>query len=72
MTRKLLRMAETSRIIDCSYSRTASLIRMGILPAVRLGRQIRVDPNKLQVFIEQGGQALPGGRKRGSLDDQAK
>ena len=64
MNRKLLKISEASNIINCSRSRTAALVRMGILPAVRLGRQIRIDPNKSQAFIEQGGQPLPGGWKR--------
>lgn len=38
--------------------------RQGILPAVRLGRHIRVDREVLDEWIKNGGQSLPGGWKR--------
>jgi hypothetical protein len=40
------------------------MIRRGILPGVRLGRQVRIDPEALAAFIETGGKALPGGWRR--------
>jgi putative molybdopterin biosynthesis protein len=38
--------------------------RCGLLPIVRLGRQIRVEEARLMSWIESGGRALPGGWKR--------
>ena len=35
--------------------RVYELVRVGHLPAVRLGRQIRFDPAKIRAFIEAGG-----------------
>jgi hypothetical protein len=53
-----------SRRVGVSIGRFYDLVRAGIFPpgvVVRLGRQIRVDPKKLEHFIETGGKALPGG-----------
>jgi hypothetical protein len=38
--------------------------RCGLLPTVRMGRQIRVEEALLMSWIEPGGRALPGGWKR--------
>ena len=38
--------------------------RCGLLPIVRMGRQIRVEEARLMSWIESGGRALPGGWKR--------
>jgi hypothetical protein len=43
------------------------MARCGILPAgvvVKLGRHWRVNPERLEEFIDNGGQALPGGWRR--------
>lgn len=62
--KRLLRVPEVARILDTSEGRIYEMARQGILPTVRLGRQIRVDRKALDTFIEGGGQALPGGWKR--------
>lgn len=41
--------------------RIYDLCRRGIFPHVRLGRQIRFDPEQVEAWIAAGGQALPGG-----------
>lgn len=63
--KKLLRMEEVAEILDVSLGRAYELARLGLLPVVKLGRQLRVDGGKLTAWIEQGGQALPGSWKRG-------
>jgi excisionase family DNA binding protein len=55
MKRKLLTLPEAAEILDLSYAGTARLARKGILQIVKIGRQVRVDPNQLDTFIEQGG-----------------
>jgi excisionase family DNA binding protein len=55
---------EVARILKVKPSRVQELVRHGILPHFRLGRQIRIDRQQLQNFIERGGQALPGGWRR--------
>ncbi len=64
MNQKLLTLAEGAEICAVTYARMAEMARTGMVPAVRLGRQIRLDPEKLAVFIEQGGKPLPGGWRR--------
>jgi excisionase family DNA binding protein len=53
--------------LNITEQRAYQLAREGILPEgviVRLGRQIRIDPDELEKFIRGGGQALPGGWKK--------
>jgi excisionase family DNA binding protein len=60
----LLSLKDACKILNVTYARGASLARDGILPVVRLGRQVRVDPNRLARFVEGGGKAFPGGWRR--------
>lgn len=55
--RKLLTLQQAAEILNFSYAGAARLARMGILPIVRIGRQVRVDPDQLDNFIGQGGAA---------------
>jgi len=67
MTRKLLKMTEVAAILNVKLDRVYQMAREGILPSgviVRLGRQLRVDEERLHQFISDGGQALPGGWKK--------
>jgi hypothetical protein len=64
---KLESVAFGSKRIGVSLNRFYDLVRLGIIPpgvVVRLGRHIRVNPEKLEAFIENGGQALPGGWRK--------
>lgn len=58
---KLLKMREVAERLDTRLDRVYDMARLGLLPVVRLGRQIRVDPEALDAFIRGGGAALPGG-----------
>jgi excisionase family DNA binding protein len=62
--RQLLDLKQTAAILNISYARAADLARAGLLPVVRLGRQVRVDPQQLETFIAHGGKNLPGGWRR--------
>jgi excisionase family DNA binding protein len=62
MVDTLLNLQETARILNLSYWSTAELVRCGMLPAVRLGRTIRVSPDALMDFIASGGK--PGRRRQ--------
>ena len=64
MSRKLLRIPTVAQILDVTEDRVYSLAREGVLPHVRLGRQIRVDNDALETFINDGGKALPGGWRK--------
>jgi excisionase family DNA binding protein len=64
VTKELLTLDQTAKVLRVKYARAAELAREGVLPVVRLGRQIRVDPDQLSDFVSKGGKALPGGWKR--------
>jgi len=62
MSPALLRMPVVATILDVDLQRAYEMARTGLLPGVvRLGRQIRVDRQKLQQFIDSGGAPLPKG-----------
>ena len=56
---KLLRLAEVASMLDVPAARVYEMARRGILPVVRMGRQLRVDPEQLEGWIAAGGQSLP-------------
>jgi excisionase family DNA binding protein len=66
MSAKLLTVPEVAQHLQVTNARVYELVREGTVQAVRLGRQIRINPTILQDFIDRGGAALPGGWKRQS------
>ena len=56
---RLLNVKEVAKRLDLSLPRVYELARGGILPVVRLGRQIRVDEGRLIAWINDGGRASP-------------
>ena len=63
---RLLTMKDVAQRLGISLQRTYEMGRLGLLPVVRLGRQIRVEEGRLASWIESGGRGLPGGWKRNS------
>lgn len=61
---QLLRIPEVAKTLSISPERAYGLVRSGVLPVVRLVRQLRVDPNALAEWVGRGGKALPGGWRR--------
>jgi excisionase family DNA binding protein len=56
MCKRLLKIEEVASIINVSIQRAYELLRIGIIPCVRLGtRQVRVSEEVLNKWIEQGG-----------------
>jgi excisionase family DNA binding protein len=60
----MLTMHEVADRLGVSLQRAYEMGRTGLLPIVRMGRQIRVEEGRLTSWIESGGRALPGGWKR--------
>lgn len=60
----LLTMEQAAKILNVTYYRMADLVRQNVVPAVRLGRQVRIDPDAFDEFIRGGGKSLPGGWRR--------
>ena len=55
---------EVAEFCGLTRDQAYQLARNGILPVVRFGRQIRVDPEELEQWIKNGGQAYPGGWRK--------
>lgn len=53
--RRLWTAQETAERLNVRLHRAYELIREGQIPAVRIGRQVRVDPAALEDFIRSGG-----------------
>ncbi|MGD1149134.1 MAG: helix-turn-helix domain-containing protein [Thermoanaerobaculaceae bacterium] len=61
---QLLRVEKVAELLDTSTARVYELIRLRLLPAVRLGRQVRVAQEALDEWVRNGGQPLAGGWRR--------
>lgn len=55
---KLLRIPEVAELLSVSEARAYALVRAGLIPVVRLGRQIRIDPVRLDAWMRDGGASL--------------
>lgn len=55
---RLITAEQVARIMNVSVHRVYRLVRLGLLPGVRLGRQVRFDEDALREFIESGGRSL--------------
>ena len=62
MSEKLLTVAEAAKILGVPRPRMYELLRLNLVPGrVQLGRQIRINPSILRIFLESGGRGLNGG-----------
>ena len=61
---QLLHIPEVAKILSITPERAYELARSGLLPVVRIGRQLRVDPNTLAEWLKMGGRALPAVGRR--------
>jgi excisionase family DNA binding protein len=65
MPTKLLSAAEVAEILGISQPRVYEIAREGLCAGVvRIGRQVRFHPEKLDDWVEAGGTALGGGWRR--------
>ncbi len=55
---KVITAKAVATILGVSVYRVYELVRLGLLPSVRLGRQIRFDEDALQRWIASGGASL--------------
>lgn len=56
--RQLLTMPQVAEILGVREQKVYIMARQGMFPVVRLGRQLRTDPDKLQEWIDRGGQTI--------------
>jgi excisionase family DNA binding protein len=52
---RLMTAKETAEILQVALPRVYELARHGLLPCVRMGRQIRFDEEKLREWVMRGG-----------------
>lgn len=52
---RLKKVEEIAEQLQVKKSRLYELTRLGIIPSVRLGRQIRFDPKAIEEWINSGG-----------------
>ncbi len=60
---KFLTVNQIAEQVQLSTARVYEAIRLGLLPAVRIGRQVRIEEQAFRDWVNQGGQ---------SYDDLAK
>ena len=60
---KLITVNKIAELTDLSTDRVYEIIRLGLLPAVKIGRQVRVEEQVLKDWISRGGQTYPHLRK---------
>jgi excisionase family DNA binding protein len=56
---RLLTAQEVSEVLRLPRARVYQLGRAGLLPVVRVGRQLRVSEPALRAWVDAGGQGLP-------------
>lgn len=61
---RLLTATEVARTLAVKPARVHQLARAGLLPCIRMGRQVRFDPAAVTEWLEDGGRAWEGGWKR--------
>jgi excisionase family DNA binding protein len=59
MNDELLTIPHVAQRLGVSPQRAYELARLRLIPTVRLGRQLRVDPGRLEEFIQGGGSSQP-------------
>ena len=52
---RLMKIDEVARVLDVPVDRGYALARKGVIPVVRIGRQVRIDRDQLAAWIEGGG-----------------
>lgn len=53
-----------AELLGVKPHRVYDLAQQDLIPHIKLGRQVRFDLDKVEAWLEAGGQALPGGWKR--------
>lgn len=55
MNNSFLQISQVSDLLEISDTTTRRLVKNGVLPSVRVGRQIRIDQRQLQEWLDNGG-----------------
>lgn len=55
MSNSFLQISQVADLLEISDTTARRLVKTGVLPAVRVGRQIRIDQKRLQEWLNSGG-----------------
>jgi excisionase family DNA binding protein len=55
MSNRFLQISQVSSLLEISETTTRRLVKKGVLPAIRVGRQIRIDERRFQEWLDGGG-----------------
>jgi excisionase family DNA binding protein len=61
-----LQIGQVSALLEISDTTTRRLVKKGVLPAIRVGRQIRIDERRFRAWIESGGGGIEKQRAQSS------
>ena len=53
MPNRFLQISDVSELLNISETTARRLVKRGSLPAIRVGRQIRIDEKRLQEWLDQ-------------------
>ena len=67
---RLRKVTWLAEFLDVPLPRAYELLRSRQVPAIRLGRQIRVDEDQVREYCASGGRSLPGGWRREPVETQ--
>jgi excisionase family DNA binding protein len=60
-TRRIVGAKPVAELLGVKPPRVYDLAQQNLIPHIKLGRQVRFDLDKVEAWLESGGQALPGG-----------
>lgn len=60
----LLTVLQVAELLQVNVTRVYEVCRLGLLPHVRIGRQVRISEDELKDWIQNGGTSLPGGWRK--------
>jgi excisionase family DNA binding protein len=58
MSTRFLEISRVADLLGVSETTTRRLVKKGVLPAIRVGRQIRIDERRLEAWLAGGGSGL--------------
>lgn len=58
MSERFLQISQVADLLEISKTTIRRLVKKGVLPAIRVGRQIRIDERRLEKWLENGGSTL--------------
>jgi putative molybdopterin biosynthesis protein len=68
MSNSFLQIAQVSALLEISDTTARRLVKKGVLPAIRVGRQIRIDQRRLQEWLDRGG-GDPGKQRLRAIEE---